>query len=227
MGTDGGGTMQTLTRLLAILGVVVGFLVGAPGISDAATNLFVPGQTTAGYWTSGLAPTSASTTVVIPSFTCTGVQFDILSIELAYMNGAVSDEVLVHCSGSGVPAVLSTFVCNTQNCVSTLTVAPGDRLKMLVTSKGATMTDVTTKRTAKSGSSGNTTGAVNANFGLLRVDQTTPTFNKMSFMAMTVDGVPLTTANSFSQDMTGPTPIVEVRASTLTLGKGSLIFKHT
>jgi hypothetical protein len=108
-----------------------------------------------------------------------------------------------------------------------LTVAGGDRLKMSVTSKGATMTDLTTKKTANSGSSGITTGAVNANFNLLRVDQTTPTFSKATFSAMTVDGVQLTTANSFSQDMTGPTPTVEVHAATLTLGKGSLVFKHT
>ena len=218
--------MGILTRLFVMLGVILGVLLAAPAVSGASTTVFVPGQTSAGYWTSGLAPTAASATVVVPSFSCTGVQLDILSVELAYMNGALSDEVLVHCTGSGVPAVLSTFVCNTRNCVSTLTVTSGDRLKMPVTSKGATMTDLTTMKTARSGSSGISTGAVNANFTLLRVDQTTPTFTRANFSAMTVDGAQLTTADSFSQDMTGPTPVVEVHATALTAGRGSLVFRH-
>jgi hypothetical protein len=221
--------MRTRTRLVVIGWALCGLALAAPGMAAADQPAVQPDTAAAGYFSEGLAPTSASAVVVVPTFTCAGTQLDILSTGMTWLGNGAESEVLVNCAGAGQTPVLSAMACATSNCVTSVAVAAGDRVKMSLssTAKGtrATLTDETTKdtETAAGGVKG---AALDATFTLDRIDAKTVAFSKVAFSTMTVDGVPLTTATSFAQDMTSARPIVQVHAVALVTGRGTLIFKH-
>jgi len=223
--------MRNLTRLALIGGLLI-LAVVVP--SSAGTASTFPDTQVAGYFTSGLAPTSVSATLVVPSFTCTGVQQDIIQTGLTSTENVAGDEVLVNCSGSGQPAQYSTIVYSNEVDAAKLTVRSGDKVEMVLattaattlTTERTTMTDVTTGRTVKVktdwyGSPNN------ASFTLSRDDDTTPTFTKATFSDMRVNGSMLTAATSFTQDMTSATSVIQVKPTAIVSGKGALVFKHS
>jgi hypothetical protein len=208
------------------------------GTADANLSPIIPDQTGAGYFTSGLTPTSASATFVLPTFTCTGVQLDIIEVAVNWSTGtppSALDEVLINCAGAGVAPTYSTLVSGVSaNAIQTLNVAPGDKLKASVSGSAiqttATLNDLTTKHKVTSAGAAESTGGISAAFVLSRntLDPTTPTFGTLTFRSMTVDGTLLSASTSFTQDMTSASSVVQVHTKPISsLGAGVLVFRHS
>jgi hypothetical protein len=226
------GGLTVTSTLIAVLGLFV--LSGSTAGASLLQN--IPDNADAGYFTNGLAPLSASTSFVVPSFTCTDVQQDIIVIEVNWNFGnSAIDEVLIGCSAAGAAATYSTLVeAPGATAKTTLAVSPGDRLNASAagtsTKSTASLVDTTTKAKVTSVGSPETTGGINAVFILSRnaLDATTPTFGTLTFKAMTVDGSPLVPTSSFTEDMTSASSVVQVRARTQSnAGTGTLSFQHS
>jgi hypothetical protein len=214
--------------LLAVVGVTASPVAGA--VPQARPGVIFPDTADAGYFTSGLSPTSVKGTFVVPTFTCTGVQEVIISVGLTWTGLGAEDEVLVNCAGSGKAPTLSAFACSTSACDTSLAVHQGDKVKAKVSATAAAsnaqMTDVTTSQSVTSTGLGNGP-ALNATFTDSRLDPTTPSFTTLTFSGMTVDGAVLTGADSFTQKMDDSTSTIQVTAKPITAGSGTLVFKHT
>ena len=212
--------------------ITMGLLVMSVGTAGASLSLIIPDTSGAGYFTSGLAPTSASATFVVPAFTCTGVQQDLITVEVNWPNLiAALDEVSIVCSGAGAVPTYGTFVEGPGGpgpIVTTLAVSPGDKLKASVSGSTSSLVDVTTKAAVTVNGGPEPSGGDNAAFTLSRttLDPTTPTFGTLTFKAMTVDGSRLSAAASFTQDMTSASSIVQVLANPIAHGTGTLVFQH-
>jgi hypothetical protein len=193
----------------------------------------VPGNPDAGYFTSGSAPTSATTTFLLPSFTCTGVEEDIILVEVNWStsgNGHGADEVLINCPTAGAAPQLSTMVMAGNSDLPGPAVAAGNVLKASIsgssTQSSAKLVDVTTGKRVTASGGPQTNAGVNAVFDIGRLDATTPTFTTLGFRSLTVDGALLTTATSSSEDMASASSVVQAHARPITSGTGVIAFKH-
>ncbi len=213
---------------------VLGVLASSGSGAEASPSSVIPDSAQAGYFTSGLTPTSASTKFVLPSFRCTGVEEDLIVVEVNWSmttNGHGIDEIFVDCSGAGAAPRFTTDVIDGGTDLPGPAVAAGDTLKASIsgsaTQSSTKLVDVTTGKKVTSGGGAQTDAGVNAVFVLGRDDATTPTFGTLKFQALTVDGVPLTTTTSFSEDMTSASSVVQAHAKPVSSGIGAIVFRHS
>ena len=214
----------------------VAALVPFASSSDAAyagPSFVVPNSMDAGYFTSGLTPTSASTKFVLPSFTCTGVQEDLILVEVNWSlatDGHGADEIIIECAGAGAAPSFTTFVVAGGTDLPGPSVEAGDTLKASIsgsaTQSSVKLVNVTTGKKVTASGGAQTNAGVNALFVIVRNDATTPTFGRLTFESLTVDSTALTATTSFSQDMTSASSVVQAHAKPIASGTGAIAFKH-
>ena len=215
----------------------LGLLLWSGNTAGGSLALPPPDNPFAGYSTGGSVPSSASATFVVPTFACTGVQEDLFGVSITWSdttNGQGQDSVLVNCSGAGAAPKFTTLVIATGNASTNLIVAPGNKLRASIsgsatTSSKAQLVDVTTgERVTVVGPAPLVNAAHGASFTVLRnIDPTTPTFSPLTFRAMTVNGVLLTTATSSVAVMTSASSVVQAQPKPITAGTGVIVFKHS
>jgi hypothetical protein len=187
----------------------------------------------AGYFTNGLSPLSASATYVVPSFTCTGKQDDAIVVNVNWT--ALSTDmgfasVSIDCASAGArPTFASTVYAGGTDFVAGPSVKPGDTITVSIsgssTGSSSKLTDDTTGKKAKVRGMPQTGKGINARFVLERELDTTPSFTKLTFQAMTVDGAPLTSSTANAAHMMSS--VVQAHARPISSANGVIVFKHS